>query len=187
MAKGFVDTPENFTELLSRARLGDRIAANLAYQLAFPRLRSIASAMLYRHRSHATLQPTALVSELYVRLRGWPVVLTNREHFFRLAARAMGQVLTDRSRAGAARRARLAYLLEHLAANDMSMEEELAGSLREILARFSAIDPQAAQVIRLHSMEGYTWEETARRLGCEVWEARRDADFAINWMRRNLL
>src|ERR1700761_7978083 len=87
-----------FASLLERARLGDTFARDAFYDLAFFRLRGIASALLRHERQGYTLQPTALVSELFLKLHRLEVRILNEDHFFRLSARAMRQVLIDRSR-----------------------------------------------------------------------------------------
>src|SRR5436309_14830593 len=88
---------EAFASLFEKAQLGDHVARNAVYKLAFHRLRVIASALLRRERAGHTLQPTALVSELFLKLRRLETRILNEDHFFRISARAMRQVLIDRS------------------------------------------------------------------------------------------
>src|SRR3982750_2770819 len=90
---------EAFAALFEKAQLGDHIARDTVYKLAFYRLRTIASALLRRERPGHTLQPTALVSELFIKLHRIETRILNEDHFFRLSARAMRQVLIDHSRA----------------------------------------------------------------------------------------
>ncbi|PYV09251.1 MAG: hypothetical protein DMG07_23680, partial [Acidobacteria bacterium] len=68
------------------------------YKLAFHRLRGIASALLRRERAGHSLQPTALVSELFLKLQRMETRILSEDHFFRIAARAMRQVLIDHAR-----------------------------------------------------------------------------------------
>src|SRR6476660_6383675 len=89
---------EAFAALFEKAQLGDRIARDAVYKLAFYRLRVIASALLKRERRGHTLQPTALVSELFLKLNRLETKILNEDHFFRISARAMQQVLIDHSR-----------------------------------------------------------------------------------------
>src|SRR4051812_14116340 len=89
---------ERLTLLLRSARHGNAASAQLVYELAFARFRRIAAALLSRHRSHLTLQPTALVSELYLKLKGLRIPIENSSHLFHIAARAMNQVLAARGR-----------------------------------------------------------------------------------------
>jgi RNA polymerase sigma factor (TIGR02999 family) len=187
MQTGVSASGGEITALLGKARRGDRAAADLVFRLTLPRLKKIASALLARHRAHATLQPTAMVSELYVKLGGWPVRLESREHFFRLCARAMGQVLTDRSRVAATQRARKAHLLEQMRVDSKPFDYESAATIRALLVQFAAIDPEGARIIRLHYLEGFTWDETGAQIGKEVWRVRDDAHFALDWMRNHLI
>ena len=176
---------DSFTAMFERARFGDRIAANLVYGLALPRLRRIAGSLLRRYQSHDHLQPTALVSELFLKIRGFNVRISDREHFFRISARAMYQVLADQSRTHAGRIARNSVRLE---------ERVLTPPLREVLPvaiatldRFQRIDPPAAAFIRLHFVEGHTWDEISQLTGTPLWKIRADAKFAVEWMRAHLV
>src|SRR5438445_4564480 len=87
-----------FVSLFERARLGDRVARDAVYKLAFCRLKVIASALLRRERPGHTLQPTALVSELFLKLHRVETRILSEDHFLRMSARAMRQVLIDHSR-----------------------------------------------------------------------------------------
>src|ERR1041385_6561233 len=86
---------EVLVSLLERARLGARVARGAVYKLAFARLKVIASALLRRERPEHTLQPTALVSELFLKFQRLEPRIVSEDHFFRLSARAMRQVLID--------------------------------------------------------------------------------------------
>src|SRR5437667_6269373 len=101
------ETPSNgqaFVSLFEKARLGDGVARDAVYKLAFYRLRVIASALLRRERPGHTLQPTALVSELFLKLHRLETRILSEDHFFRISARAMRQVLIDHSRGSKAAR-----------------------------------------------------------------------------------
>src|SRR5260370_33388932 len=91
---------EAFASLFEKAQLGDSVARDPVYKLAFHRLRVIASALLRRERAGHTLQPTALVSELFLKLHKLETRILSEDHFFHISARAMRQVLIDHSRAG---------------------------------------------------------------------------------------
>src|SRR6266481_4676785 len=89
---------EAFAGLFEKAQQGDSFARDAVYKLAFHRLRVIASALLRRERPGHTLQPTALVSELFLKLHRLEVRILSEDHFFRISARAMRQVLIDHAR-----------------------------------------------------------------------------------------
>lgn len=103
----------SFARLFERAR-GNSHAENAFYKIAFRRLRAIASALLQKERAGHTLTPTALVSELFLKLRGGEGRILGEEHFFRLAAGAMQQVLIDQARSKAARKRIPAELVSEL-------------------------------------------------------------------------
>src|SRR5207302_7132874 len=90
--------PEALLSLFEKARLGDQVARDAVYKLAFLRLRGIAAALMRRERAGHTLQPTALISELFLKLQRLETRILNEDHFFRISARAMRQVLIDHSR-----------------------------------------------------------------------------------------
>ena len=85
----------DITTLLRGAQSGDTVAIDQLMRAVYPALRSLAAQVLRRERTDHTLQPTALVHEVFVKLfHGTPVEWQNRQHFFRLAARQMRMVLT---------------------------------------------------------------------------------------------
>ena len=94
----------SFALLLEMAQQGERTAWNAVYNVAFCRLRSIARALLRRERPGHTLQPTALVSELFLKLHRLETHILGEKHFFYLSARAMRQVLIDHARVWGARK-----------------------------------------------------------------------------------
>src|SRR5215510_9419387 len=94
---------EEVTELLRRWSGGDEQALEQLVPVVYKELRRLAQYHLRRERAGHTLQSTALVHEVYLRLRGadepdWQ----NRAHFFAVAARMMRRILVDHSRRHAA-------------------------------------------------------------------------------------
>ena len=105
---------EAFAGLFEKAQQGDSFARDAVYKLAFHRLRVIASALLRRERPGHTLQPTALVSELFLKLHRLETRILSEDHFFRMSARAMRQVLIDHSRVTKPAKVPLDLILELL-------------------------------------------------------------------------
>ena len=93
---------DNFAILFQETQQGNRFAQNAFYGMTFRRLRSIASMLLQKERAGHTLQATALVSELFLKLRGLGTQILGEEHFFRVAARLMRHILVDYARRHAA-------------------------------------------------------------------------------------
>ncbi len=99
-----MDAP--ITELLHRVREGDSGASDELMQAVYAELRRIAGRHLTKERSDHTLQPTALVNEVYLRMfAGAQPPLSDRAHFLAIASRMMRSILVDYGRArGASRR-----------------------------------------------------------------------------------
>src|SRR5947209_7350109 len=90
---------DEITDLLTRARQGDRSSESQLIEALYGELRRIAGSCLRSERRQLTIQPTALVHEAYLRLSGnrsrdW----RNRQHFLATAAHVMRRVLVDYAR-----------------------------------------------------------------------------------------
>ena len=179
---------EAFVSLFEKARLGDGIARDALYRLAFLRLRSIASGLLRRERAGHTLQPTALVSELFLKLRKIEANILNEEHFFRISARAMRQVLIDHSRHKRAAKALPPQLIPELllpsSQNIADPESCLAAKIA--FEKLRVMDPIVADTVWLRSVEGVTVQEMSQLQKREAWRVRADYDFGLQWMANRL-
>ena len=175
------------TSLLARAQEGDRQATDELLPLVYEELRHLADRILASEKRGATLQPTALVHEAYLRLvgsdqAGWE----NRAHFFGAAARAIRRILIDRARArrGARRGGDRPLRLD--------TDAPLAGpgpsldllALDEALAKLAALDAQKARVVELRFFGGLSVDETAAALGVSPSTVDRDWVFARTWLHR---
>src|SRR5712692_4359166 len=134
---------EAFASLFEKARLGDSVAQNAVYKLAFSRLKVIASALLRRERPGHTLQPTALVSELFLKLHRMETRVLSEDHFFRMSARAMRQGLIDHARGKRTAQAVPAELiLELLApANRHTASPESFLAVKMVFEKLRSMDP----------------------------------------------
>src|SRR3954469_1811044 len=179
---------DSFAELFENALLGNRLAQNAFYGMTFQRLRSIALMLLRKERGGHTLQPTALVSELFLKLRGVGPRILGEEHFFRIAARAMQQVLIDSARSRLARKRIPPELISAYltGSNPAGADAELRISVRIVLERLREIDPAAAETVWLRSVEGLTIEEVSRHQRREFWRVRADYEFGLCWMAKQL-
>jgi RNA polymerase sigma factor (TIGR02999 family) len=178
---------EAFASLFEKARLGDNIAQDAVYKLAFYRLRVIASALLRRERAGHTLQPTALVSELFLKLQRLETRILNEDHFFRMSARAMRQVLIDHSRVQRAARVPLELIPELLLPGnqDPSSTESIL-AVKMVFEKLRAMDAKVAETVWLRCVEGLTVHEMSRTQGREAWRVRADYDFGLQWMANRL-
>jgi RNA polymerase sigma factor (TIGR02999 family) len=179
---------EAFASLFEKARLGDNLARDAVYKLAFYRLRSIASALLRRERPGHTLQPTALVSELFLKLQRLETQILNEDHFFRISARAMRQVLIDHARvkkpAVTLPPERISALL--LPANHGAASPETVLAVKMVFEKLRAMDNVVAETVWLRSVEGFTVHELGRLQRREIWRVRADYDFGLQWMANRL-
>jgi RNA polymerase sigma factor (TIGR02999 family) len=175
------------TSLLVRAREGDRQATDDLLPLVYEELRQLADRFLAAERHSATLQPTALVHEAYLRLVGSdPAGWENRAHFFGAAARAIRRILVDRARARhAARRGGHGPLRldtnAPLAEPGPSLD---VLALDEALAKLASIDAQKARMVELRFFGGLSVDETAATLGVSPSTVDRDWVFVRAWLHR---
>jgi RNA polymerase sigma factor (TIGR02999 family) len=176
------------TRLLNAAAGGDPAAAAQLLPLVYDELRQLAAARLAHEAPGATLQPTALVHEAYLRLVGhgagpdWD----GRGHFFAAAAEAMRRILVDTARHKQTRKAggdRVRIDLDGVepAAADESDERLLA--LDDALRQLEATDPRKATLVKLRFFAGLTAEQAATALGVSLSTAEKDWAYARSWLR----
>jgi RNA polymerase sigma factor (TIGR02999 family) len=182
-------TPREITRLLQRWKRGDREALASLASLAYDDLRAIATGYLRRESTGHTLQATALVNELYLRLaRVKGIELVDRRHFYTFTAQLMRMILIDHARqANALKRpgsSTRVPLHEEMAWIDASSEEML--SLDAALDELEAVDERKVQVVELRFFLGCTNEETAQLLNISRPTVDRDLEFAKAWLYRRL-
>jgi len=167
----------HLTELLNQGFGGDAVARDRAFALVYDELRRTAAAQMGSGRDNATLSPTGLVNEAYLKLvSGAQLALNDRGHFFALAARAMRQLLIDQQRlkqtnkhGGAAQRVEIGDDLVDAAADPVDYLD-----LDRALQALDAIDPRAAKVVELHFFAGLNFMEIAELLAVADKTVRRD-------------
>lgn len=178
------------THLLLAWRQGDRDALERLTPLVYHDLRLIAHARLRAEGpGDHTLQTTALVNEVFVRLLdGARVDWSDRVHFFAMCARLMRRILVDHARARLSlKRGGDALALEVAdwdGATPANCEDLIA--VDEALERLAAADPRKGQVVEMRYFAGLSVEETAEALGVSVETVMRDWKVAKTWMLRDL-
>ena len=185
----------DITGLLKAWHQGDRTAFDQLLPLIYTQLRGQAQRQMRKERSGLTLQSTALVHEVYLRLtRAQDVDCHDRVHFFALAAQVMRRVLVDAARARTALKRGGAVLpTEHSSAVDL---DSIAGddsnaassvcALHEALETLTQIDPRRAKVIELRFFGGLSVDETAEALHVSPQTVLRDWRLARAWLVREL-
>ena len=179
---------EQIAELVSGARRGDGDATAKLVPLLYDELRHIAAALMARERAGATLQPTALVHEAYLRLLGGSDEWQSRAHFLGAAAQAMRRILVEHARKRSrlkrgGDRDRITLTDGHLQ-YEAQPEELLA--LEQALTRLEKRDAEMARVVELRYFGGLTVEETAEVLGTSVRTVHRQWSGARAWLHRAL-
>ena len=178
------------TQLLRGWSDGDADAFERVLPLVYDELHRMAARYLAGERSTVSLQATALVNELCVRLLGWdPVRWQNRGHFFGVSARMMRRVLVDIARRRLAERrggghaVRVPLESIDVPANEPGRDLLAIDMALETLA---AEDPRKAQVVELRFFGGLSIEETAAALGVSPRTVHGDWAFARAWLYRHL-
>jgi RNA polymerase sigma factor (TIGR02999 family) len=174
---------ETLTLLIEQAQTGNTGARDAIYRLAFQRLRRIAGSLMRRERAGHTLQPTALVNEAFLKLNRLQVRILGDDHFYRVAARAMSQVLVDHAR-GRRPAIPLESVPNLLESRDCSREMTLAARLA--FEKLRKLDATAAATVWLRCVEGMTLEELCRAQGRPMWRVRADYDYGLEWIAARL-
>jgi len=157
--------------------------------LVYDELRRTARALMARERAGHTLEPTALVHEVYLRLVHQDrVQWTDRAHFLGIAARCMRQILVDHARArGAQKRGggQAAVTLDEEIATDGGREFETL-LLNDAMEKLAELDPRAAQVVEMRLFGGMTVKEVAHALEIAPRTVDNDWASARLWLAREL-
>jgi RNA polymerase sigma-70 factor (ECF subfamily) len=177
------------SQLLKDWGKGDECALNKLIPLVYDELRKMAHYQMARERAGHTLQTTALVNEVYLRLLGAvEVSWEDRAHFFALSAQLMRRVLVDHARGrGRAKRGG--------AIKKLSLDESLAipvgrdtniVELDDALNSLAAADARKAKTVELRFFGGFSVEETAKVLNVSVSTVMNDWKFAKVWLLREM-
>jgi RNA polymerase sigma factor (TIGR02999 family) len=180
----------DLTGLLKAWSAGDQDALDQLTPLVYDELRAHARRYMRSERSGATLQSTAVVHEVYLRLLDADRIDWNdRVHFFALSAQLMRRVLVDAARArNAAKRGGPARRLEHRSPIELDQladpESDLASlcALDDALEQLARIDLRRARVVELRFFGGLTVEETAQILQVSPQSVMRDWRLARAWL-----
>ena len=174
----------DITRLLADARDGGRPALERLFALVYGELKGMAESRLRRERPGHTLQPTALVNEVYLRLdpdkAGWE----NRRHFFGAASQAMRRILVDHARrrladkrGGGLARVTLADLEVASPEGDIDLL-----ALDTALETLERDEPRLASVVTMRIFAGMSIEETAEALELSPATVKRDWLYARAWL-----
>jgi RNA polymerase sigma factor (TIGR02999 family) len=179
-----VTAPPALTDLIGRARQGDRSAQDGLFAAVYPQLRQMARERLRRHQRNTLLNTTELVHESYMRfVHAGQLALDDRKHFIGYAGKVMRSVIVDTVRERLAQR-------RGGAQKPVTLDSQIASTTdgsAEILAVHDALeglgkeDPRLVEVVELRYFGGLTDEQVAEALGVAERTVRRD------WQKARLL
>lgn len=178
------------TQLLIRWSDGDKTALDEIVPLVYQELRRLASSYLNRERQNHTLQPTALVHEVYMRLAGQQNAdFQNRTQFFGLASKIMRNVLVDHARSQKrAKRGGSQGKLSLAEADRFNSQSDIdLIALDDALNELAVTNPQHSQIVELRYFGGLTIEETASVLSVSHATVERGWQFARAWLKTRLI
>jgi RNA polymerase sigma-70 factor (ECF subfamily) len=180
---------QRVTELLLAWGEGDQSALNQMIPLVHAELRHIAARYMARERLGHTLQPTALVNEVYLRLvEVERVRWQNRAHFLAVAARLMRRILVDFARSRRYQKRggggeRVAF--DEALVIDVGRGHDLL-ALDDALDELARVDDRQSQIVVMRFFAGLTVEEIAGVLGVSTATVMRDWKLAKSWLLREL-
>ena len=180
-----------FAQILDDLRSGDASAADRLMPLVYDELRALASSVFVRQSPGHTLQPTAIVNEVYLKLAGrdgmrWE----NRAHFMAIAARAMRQILMNHARDKAT--AKRGGDWQRITLDDEVVPEAAGGrevdliALDDALSKLATLSERQAEIVEMRFFGGLTIAETSCRLGVSTTTVEDDWRLALVWLRREM-
>ena len=178
----------NATQCLTRLCNGDPQGAADLFPLVYDELRALASAIFRKERPDHTLQPTAVVNELYLKLIDQTKAdYHSRAHFLGVAARAIRQILIDHARRRNAAKRRAPGKIEIDSDLDGIWQDEAELlALVEALATLAKLNERHARIVELRFFGGLSVEETAVALGVSEPTVKRDWRKAREFLQREL-
>ena len=182
-------SPKDVTQLLLAWNDGDASALDQLIPIVYEELRRVARRFMRRERAGHTLESSALVNEVYLRLIDVSnVQWQNRAHFFAISARLMRQILVDFAR-------RRQQLKRGGDASRLSLDDALMipqernadlVALDEALETLAALNARQARVVELKYFGGLTEDEIAEVLKISARTVRHDWSLARAWLYREL-
>jgi RNA polymerase sigma factor (TIGR02999 family) len=185
-----MDAPSaEITTLLKAWSGGDPAALERLAEQVYPELRLMARRYMKNERLGNSLQATALVHEVYLRLIDvTKVEWRARAQFFAMAAQMMRRILVNAAHARVAQKrgGRTPKVnIDEIAVLSRGADRSIL-ALDEVLIAFSRLAPRQAKVVELRYFGGLTEEEIVEALGIAPRTVRRDWDFARAWLLREL-
>lgn len=181
------------TQYLKDWKEGDADSAGRVVSELYSELHRMAAHLLRSERAGHTLQPTALINEVYLRLgNGTVPEWRNRTHFLAVVATTLRRILIDHARARCSERRgsgevsiQLDTLKSGVEGNGPCSYDDLL-IIDEALSKLEQADPRAARVTELRFFAGLQENEIAQELGISEITVKRDWKFARAWLASHL-
>lgn len=177
------------TELLRQWSIGDQDAYQRLLPIVYDELRRMAGGFLRHEREGHTLQPTALVHELYMRMvdqsrSDWH----DRAHFFSVAAKMMRRILVDhaRKRITDKRGSGAEHLPLDEALDTPVHPDKALLAVDDALTRFAEFDPERSRIVEMRYFGGMDLAEIADILQVSRTTVKRHWTVARMWLHREL-
>lgn len=181
---------DDVTRLLQCWSEGDTAALERVLPQVYAELRRLARIQLSRQSGHETLQPTALVNDVLLKMidRPAPVSVDSRAHLYNMAARMMRQLLVDRARSAGAEKHGGGWLRDDFAqALDLPIPEHTRlPELDAALETLTKLAPRMAQIVEMRFFIGLSVTEVASILNLDDRTVYRDWAAARAWLRDHL-
>jgi len=181
-------TPGEITQLLNKWQGGDKQAGDALTPLIYDELHKLAGRIFRSEKNGHTLQPTALVHEVYAKLVDVEVSWQDRAHFFSLTARMMRRLLVNHANAkNAAKRGggAIRVTLDESKTPAVDADADLL-DLDDALTGLTKVDPRKAELIELQYFGGLSFREMEEVTGLSSSTLDRDLRLARAWLKDRL-
>jgi RNA polymerase sigma factor (TIGR02999 family) len=183
------EASHDVTRLLQSWSDGDEAALDELVLIVQPELRRVARRYMARERAGHTLQTTALINEVYLRLLDWRKLRwQDRAHFFAVSASLMRRTLVDHARRRRYRKrggGTIAVSLDDAGVVSIDRSADLV-AIDDALHSLAALDPRKSQVVELRFFGGLSVEETAEVLKISPTTVKREWRLARAWLYSEL-
>lgn len=180
---------ESITQLLARWNDGDEDALAQLTPLVYDELHRLAANYLRKEKRQNTLQPTALVNELYLKISDQQrMKWRNRAQFYGVAACLMRRILVDHARAHYTSKrnsGRFCISLRNIKAFGSQPDVDLL-ALQEALKKLEGVDPDQVRIVELRFFAGLTIDETAAVMQISHATVEREWKTAKAFLKREL-
>ena len=188
------DTDDAVTDLLRRWAGGDIPAGDRLFTRVYDELRAVARNQRRRWVDEDTLNTTALVHEVFLRLNGARVITVHdRAHFYAVAARATRQILSNYARRGQAQKRGsgstaldVSEVIKSLPIDAPDHSLDRLWALEVALQQLQRVFPRPCRVVECRYLAGLSIPDTAVALGISEATVKRDWALAQAWLYREL-